>query len=484
MAFCANPLQLERMIQEQERNIRMVKDLTKLSVFLEEVKNRSQPTEIQSLWHMSVAEIVETLHNAVLELTPVAVKSGWLQESAIVFAIHELQCDVDNMLVQLMFVATHPKEEFDKSGYATMCFTKDQFTGFVSLCAEKLCALQIILSVEKRSPHLWPPQSHRGGYNPPQWGISWRCTLNVVPTTGTQFTVIAESSSTIEEVMVTIQKEHNIPPGHCLVFAGKLLMMDKTLAYYKGIQKETTVHMVNRNLLWSRKTEPAPADDFYGVQVGGQGESEGEGEESKHTKRFLGKRNRNCEIKIGPVESADGRAAVISRNKTQFTIYTVDGFVCKHQCCCTPELTQVEMASQEEAAKKKELIQADEERAKAYEAFAARGDWTNPLPRSMRPGKQPPPVALRRSKRQRGVGSDEHDVIDLDPPGAAQVQQPLVQQPDKEEEKQPEKGQPLATSGSAEWLFEDSRLQFMKNKREIDAAFQKRLQRGRNRRSR
>ena len=285
MAFCANPLQLERMIQEQERNIRMVKDLTKLSVFLEEVKNRSQPTEIQSLWHMSVAEIVETLHNAVLELTPVAVKSGWLQESAIVFAIHELQCDVDNMLVQLMFVATHPKEEFDKSGYATMCFTKDQFTGFVSLCAEKLCALQIILSVEKRSPHLWPPQSHRGGYNPPQWGISWRCTLNVVPTTGTKFTVIAESSSTIEEVMVTIQKENNIPPGHRLLFAGRLLMMDKTLADYEGIQEETTVRMVNclqpadcLNNGGLRRTEPAPADDLklYDVQEGG------EEEDSKH----------------------------------------------------------------------------------------------------------------------------------------------------------------------------------------------------------
>ena len=53
-----------------------------------------------------------------------------------------------------------------------------------------------------------------------------------------------------------------------------------------------------------------------------------------------------------------------------------------------------EKAAEEQAVKKKELIQADEERAKAYEAFAARGDWTNPLPRSMRPGKQPPPVAL------------------------------------------------------------------------------------------
>jgi hypothetical protein len=385
------------------------------------------------------------------------------------------------------------------------------------------------LSVEKRSPHLWPPKKHRGD------GISWRCKLNVVQTTGprSRFTVIVESSLTIEEVMVTIQNEHNIPPGHHLLFAGNLLEMDKTLADYNGIGKETTVDMVNRNLLWSRKTEPAPADDLYGVQVGGQGESEGEGEESKHetigkelksgaeeeiqmqtitkpkrrrdsetqqqrharrrdrfvadtrrdpsqhqvqtqhTKKFLGKRNRNCEIKIGPVESADGRAAVISRNKTQFAIYTVNGFVCKHQCCCTPELTQAEMASQEEAAKKKELIQADEERAKASEAFVARGDRTN------QPGKQPPHFACRRSKRQRGVGSDEHDVFDLDPPGAAQVRQP-----NKEEEKQPEKGQPLATSGSAEWLFEDSRLQFMKNKREIDAAFQKRMQRGRNRRSR
>ena len=100
------------------------------------------------------------------------------------------------------------------------------------------------LSVEKRSPHLWPPQSHRGGYNPPQWGISWRCTLNVVPTTGTKFTVIAESSSTIEEVMVTIQTQHNIPPGHRLLFAGRLLMMDKTLADYNGIQEETTVYIM------------------------------------------------------------------------------------------------------------------------------------------------------------------------------------------------------------------------------------------------
>ena len=145
MAFCANPLQLERMIQEHKWNMRMVKDLTKLSVFLEEVKNRSQPTEIQSLWHTCVTAIVETLHNAVLELTPAAVKSGWFQEIAMVFAIHELQCDVDNILMQLVFVATHPKEEFIKSGHITMCFTKGEITSFVSDRVAKLRDLQMLV---------------------------------------------------------------------------------------------------------------------------------------------------------------------------------------------------------------------------------------------------------------------------------------------------------------------------------------------------
>ena len=137
--------QLERMTQEHGHAICMVKDLTKLSVFLEEVKNRSQPTQIQSLWHMSIAETVETLHNAVLELTPAAVKSGWFQETAMVFAIHELQCDVDNILMQLVFVATHPKEEFIKSGHITMCFTKIEITSFVSDRVAKLRDLQMLV---------------------------------------------------------------------------------------------------------------------------------------------------------------------------------------------------------------------------------------------------------------------------------------------------------------------------------------------------
>ena len=136
---------LERETQRQGNAICMVKDLTKLSVFLEELKNRSQPTQIQSLWHMSIAETVETLHNAVLELTPAAVKSGWFQETAMVFAIHELQCDVDNILMQLVFVATHPKEEFIKSGHITKCFTKCEITKFVSDRVAKLRDLQMMV---------------------------------------------------------------------------------------------------------------------------------------------------------------------------------------------------------------------------------------------------------------------------------------------------------------------------------------------------
>ena len=137
--------QLERETQKQGRAICMIKDLTKLSVFLEEVKNRSQPTPIQSLWHMSIAKTVETLHNGVLELTPAAVKSGWFQDIAMVFAIHELLCDVDNILMQLMCVATHPKEEFIKSGHITMCFTKGEITSFVSDRVAKLRDLQMLV---------------------------------------------------------------------------------------------------------------------------------------------------------------------------------------------------------------------------------------------------------------------------------------------------------------------------------------------------
>ena len=62
-----------------------------------------------------------------------------------VFAIHELQCDVDNILMQLVFVATHPKEEFTKSGHATLCFTKGEFTSFVSDRVEKLRYLQMLV---------------------------------------------------------------------------------------------------------------------------------------------------------------------------------------------------------------------------------------------------------------------------------------------------------------------------------------------------
>jgi hypothetical protein len=85
---------------------------------------------------------VETLHKAVLELTPAAVKSGWFQESAMVFAIHKLQCDFDNILVQLIYVATHPNEKFNTSGLSSQCFTKDQFTIFVSDRVEKTRDLQ------------------------------------------------------------------------------------------------------------------------------------------------------------------------------------------------------------------------------------------------------------------------------------------------------------------------------------------------------